>query len=587
MKIRSLALFLVLAAKTYPTEATASADVFFGKYQTELSTDKRPEASCLRDELEVFSLEKIFQEELQSLLSSAAASKKKAFASAVPVKGYKPTKKPLRQIDSIVEWQWDKEGSDTIANNVKRFKSIEYVDFKIFDYEISSAHLLLRARLDIRGLSKESRKVQDRMKILFILNKKDGEWAIASSKIISGATLEQTKSPAFVDVSKSTKPGTAVVDHAERAFIRDGAKLRSDLSLAIDRSLSGSAERLVLAEDGVLYSRPKAEGDAAKRQEAIFSDVQFQYGMSLIGADIDNDGLFDFALTNTNLSEFARVNWSCARVHKKRVFLKNDKGLTIAQSKSKDRTAKLIEFDKKRFDDPGESLGGATFIDYNNDGWVDLYVVNGLWSSDRSKPDSASLFAIATFLSGTSIGQNISASDSLKYFGFLKNQANYGGLAGFQRNRLYRNNRDGTFTDVAYLEGVDSEADGYGVMQFDYDSDGAVDLVLTNAATVSPQSAYPRVQVFKNATTRKSVGLTFESGEHSLEGLTVRASVGSWQQVAVLPTAAEAGKRPVIHFGLGVHDQIDLVEVFWPSGKKEGLRALKSGYHHLVEGTKK
>jgi enediyne biosynthesis protein E4 len=84
-----------------------------------------------------------------------------------------------------------------------------------------------------------------------------------------------------------------------------------------------------------------------------------------------------------------------------------------------------------------ESMGpGVAIFDYDNDGWMDLYFVN-------SGP--ADFFAPATPL----------------------------------RNALYRNNHDGTFTDVTQKAGVAGRDFGIGVAAADYDGDGWTDLLVT------------------------------------------------------------------------------------------------------------
>ena len=53
-------------------------------------------------------------------------------------------------------------------------------------------------------------------------------------------------------------------------------------------------------------------------------------------------------------------------------------------------------------------------------------------------------------------------------------------FAGYQRNALYRNNGDGTFTEVGFLEGVDRVEDGYIIAPVDVDGDGKQDMVMRN-----------------------------------------------------------------------------------------------------------
>ena len=87
---------------------------------------------------------------------------------------------------------------------------------------------------------------------------------------------------------------------------------------------------------------------------------------------------------------------------------------------------------------------GWTFFDYDGDGWLDIYLVNG-----RYRPD-------------------VNDNSGRKYRGKLT-------------NKLYRNNHDGTFTDVTEKAGVGG-GDSYGVAcsAADYDHDGHLDLLVLN-----------------------------------------------------------------------------------------------------------
>src|SRR2546422_11707103 len=53
-------------------------------------------------------------------------------------------------------------------------------------------------------------------------------------------------------------------------------------------------------------------------------------------------------------------------------------------------------------------------------------------------------------------------------------------LNGNERNILFRSNRDGTFTDVGWVNGADRVEDGRGLSIFDYDRDGQLDMALRN-----------------------------------------------------------------------------------------------------------
>lgn len=126
-----------------------------------------------------------------------------------------------------------------------------------------------------------------------------------------------------------------------------------------------------------------------------------------------------------------------------------------------------------------ETLGvGGAFLDYDNDGYLDLYLVNSAAPSAlfRNKGDG-------TFTDVTSSAK-------------VDNQGSYGhGVAcgdydndgyvdiyvtNFGRNRLYHNNGNGTFTDVTAQADVGDSRWSSSATFFDYDSDGFLDLYVVN-----------------------------------------------------------------------------------------------------------
>src|SRR5260370_36160937 len=88
--------------------------------------------------------------------------------------------------------------------------------------------------------------------------------------------------------------------------------------------------------------------------------------------------------------------------------------------------------------------GGGLLCDYDNDGWVDLFLVDG-----GSFTDAA--------------------------------------VAGRARHRLYRNRGNGTFEDVTARSGIAHTQYGMGTCAADYDNDGFIDLYVTN---VGPNVLY-------------------------------------------------------------------------------------------------
>src|SRR5256885_10392329 len=108
-----------------------------------------------------------------------------------------------------------------------------------------------------------------------------------------------------------------------------------------------------------------------------------------------------------------------------------------------------------------ETVGpGCAFLDYDNDGWMDIYLVNS-GPCDFYTPPSP------------------------------------------LRNALYRNNRDGTFTDVTLKAGVPGNAYGMGAAVGDFDRDGFPDLYVTQ---------YPRSILYHNNGDGTFTDVTAKSG---------------------------------------------------------------------------
>ena len=120
---------------------------------------------------------------------------------------------------------------------------------------------------------------------------------------------------------------------------------------------------------------------------------------------------------------------------------------------------------------PETTGAGCAFLDYDNDGWMDIYLVNG-GACDFYNPNPP------------------------------------------LRNALYRNNRDGTFTDVTEKAGVPGNAYGMGVAVGDYDGDGLPDLYVTQ---------YPHSILYHN------------NGDGSFTDVTAKAGVSApgWGTSAV------------------------------------------------------
>jgi hypothetical protein len=137
-----------------------------------------------------------------------------------------------------------------------------------------------------------------------------------------------------------------------------------------------------------------------------------------------------------------------------------------------------------------ESVGGGlAVIDYNNDGWMDLYVANGgtIESSRAGKGDQYPGALYRNNRDGTFTDVTRAAGVINRYWGKGALAADFNNdglqdlyLVNFGPNILYQNNGDGTFTDVTAKAGVGDPRWSAAAAAADYDLDGDLDLFVAN-----------------------------------------------------------------------------------------------------------
>lgn len=164
-----------------------------------------------------------------------------------------------------------------------------------------------------------------------------------------------------------------------------------------------------------------------------------------------------------------------------------------------------------------EAMGcGAAFLDYDNDGWLDVLVLSGsrfgdppanasnrLYRNNRNGTFGDVTVASGLFHTGYSFGVTVGDYNNDGFEDIF--------ITGWPHNILYRNNGNGTFTDVtkeAGLLSADSRF-GSGCTFLDYDRDGKLDLFVSNYLQFNQPSGPRQSEVFVGPR-----GLPY--GQHSL-----------------------------------------------------------------------
>ena len=143
-----------------------------------------------------------------------------------------------------------------------------------------------------------------------------------------------------------------------------------------------------------------------------------------------------------------------------------------------------------------ETMGpGVAFIDYDNDGWPDIFLVNGAdWPGHVQKHSTPKLFH--NNRDGTFTDVTHKAGLDIEIYGMGVAVGDYDNdgyddlfITAYGQNRLFHNNGNGTFSDVTQKAGLSGPKEfSTSAAWIDYDKDGHLDLVVGNYVQWSPQT---------------------------------------------------------------------------------------------------
>ncbi len=221
-------------------------------------------------------------------------------------------------------------------------------------------------------------------------------------------------------------------------------------------------------------------------------------GLNLLQADYDNDGCRDVLVL--------RGGWELPQ---RKSLLRNNCDGTFTDVTVRSGLAT-----------PVTSTQAAVWADYDNDGFVDLFVANEDIRAQlfRNKGDGTfEDVAIAAGVDRTAFSKGVTAADA-DNDGFPDFYvSNVGG-----GNFFYRNNRNGTFTEQAAAAGVPGADRGFPTWFFDYDNDGWEDLLVSSYYLSVEESARSYLGLAPNATTMK---LYRNDGDGTFTDVTVQANL--------------------------------------------------------------
>ncbi len=228
---------------------------------------------------------------------------------------------------------------------------------------------------------------------------------------------------------------------------------------------------------------------------------------------------------------------------------------------------------------------GCAWADYDNDGYLDLFVANG----GRTSAQNNFLYHNNGDGNLTKVTSGSIVNDGGHSFGCTWGDYDNDGFLDLfvangcgQNNLLYHNNGDGSFTKVTTGSPVNDGGESGGCAWGDYDNDGFLDLFVANGGnTCSGNDENQRNFLYRNNTNRNnwiSIKLVGTVSNRSGIGAKVRlkATVGGTNRWQLRQISGGDGYGQMnglrAHFGLGDATNIDTVRIEWPSGTVQELR---------------
>ena len=254
----------------------------------------------------------------------------------------------------------------------------------------------------------------------------------------------------------------------------------------------------------------------------VFTDVSKEsgtdleiFGMGLAVGDYDNDGDFDFYMTDIGEGE----------------FLENRGDGSFANATQSTGTGRG-SISENWFDSMSVSWG-TVFADLDNDGLLDLYAVAGQMDNDPCF--------------------------NMEH----------------QPNALFVNRGDGTFADVSGASGANDPGTGRGVAHGDFNDDGLLDLFVVNIGTLDGEPGTARLFINTSDTANNWLRVTLRGIDSNRFGIGAKLvlTVGEATQLREVGSSQSHMSNSVVpaHFGLGAAETVDSLEIHWPSGKTQLL----------------
>lgn len=287
------------------------------------------------------------------------------------------------------------------------------------------------------------------------------------------------------------------------------------------------------------------------------------FSMGADFGDLNNDGWMDFLIGDMFGTNHYKQKVSMGPMGGKTEFL------TTAEPRQYMRNALYVNTGTGQFMEAAQLTRldrtnwtwAIQLQDFDNDGWTDVYVTNGM-SRDYNDSDNAQAL---DFRPGETEWQRHLRA----------------GTPALREDNLAFRNKGGVFEfeDVSEKWGLKHVGMSFAAVSTDLDRDGDLDLAVVNLEEP--------VFIYRNQSqvgTRALVQLKSSKAAPQGTGTTITVEAGGMKQTRQLTLMRGylGGHEPVAHFALGKAKRIDRMEVLWPNGKRQEFKDLAAGQLYTV-----
>jgi Flp pilus assembly protein TadD/peroxiredoxin len=305
-------------------------------------------------------------------------------------------------------------------------------------------------------------------------------------------------------------------------------------------------------------------------------------GMSAAWSDVDNDG---------NRDIYAANMWSAAgqRVSQQKIFhpgapedilalyRRHARGNSLYRNRG---DGKFQNVSNQAGVEMGRWSWCSDFFDFDQDGYPDLYVANGYISG----PDRSDL---ASFFWRQVVGKSPDDATPSPTYEHGWNALNElirsdNTWSGYERNVMFANNRDGTFSEVSGVVGLDFLEDSRSFALADIDHDGRLEIILKNRNA-------PQVRILRNAMQDLGHSIVFrlrgKKSNRDAIGAAIMLEAGALRQTQYLQAGSGflAQHSKEIFFGVGKLEGPLQAAIRWPSGLSQEFEGLPVDHRIEIE----